>query len=936
MKRWLIWLNCLLCLLAPGWAVAATYTFPTSMPGTCSGSGGTYSCTSLNLSSGDIIVIAGTKPATINIAGNPSLTGVKINTAGAASDLTLVISGDVNWGTGTDIVGNVRVTNNFNLSNGAKITGDAQSTSQSISLGASVLITGKLTAANGINFNGNAQVTSCVRASSGNISLASGAKAGSICCGSMGSCTNSCLINNSGLAAPGLCTATPAIASFGIAGTGAASTCTPQTLTLTAKDSGGATLTGYTGTVNLSTSSGRGDWSAGSGPAPAGTLTAGAANSGLASYTFSASDAGVVKLRLSHSLAQTLTVTVVDAAVSASSSTSASISFSNNAFEWAVVGNLAIAGRNQAAQVSLIKKDPSTGRCGVATDFTGSRNLKLWRTDTGGPWTAPSVVSPALTVPASRPGSNNLTLSFSSGVANFNLATTDVGRYALNLDDDSGTYASSTISGSLSDLTVRPLAIAVSGLTLSGTANPAGSAATDAVFGKAGASFSATLAAYRWSAAADSNNDGVVDSTATLSQLSSGGLAAGFNSTVTLGPVAGTQTPAGGTLGSLSNGAVSGFTSGSVTVNNLAYSEVGSFTLNTSSVVTNYLGASGVTIDAVVFDAAGSPQTRVGRFVPAGFALSSPAITHRSSQACSPASAFTYLGENFQLGFTLTAQNTAGATTTNYTGAFAKLDFSTASNLHPAGIGGSTPFKTGGRLQLGTGSGSWVNGVATGATLTAQVSKSSSTPDGPFDTAQFGISALDSDGVGMVSLNLDTDSPADSADVTLVGTISLRHGRLRLQNALGAANRALKLPLTAQYWNGSAFVTNTLDSCTRVSSSNLSAGNLRKQLLAADIVMTPSSVTVSGSSPSYLTLAAPGSGRVGSVDIALALGSSSTDASCLASSWASKTTTASSGANLDGLRHTWCSSSSLSDPSARATWGLYRGSDGVVFQRENY
>lgn len=943
MMRWLIWLNCLLCLLAPGWAVAATYTFPTSMPGTCSGSGGTYNCTSLNLSSGDIIVIAGTKPATINIAGNPSLTGVKINTAGAAADLTLVISGDVNWGTGTDIVGNVRVTNNFNLSNGAKITGDAQSTSQSISLGASVLITGKLTAANGINFNGNAQVTSCVRASSGNISLASGAKAGSICCGSMGSCTNSCLINNSGLAAPGLCTSTPAIASFGIAGTGAASTCSPQTLTLTAKDSGGATLTGYTGTVNLSTSSGRGDWSAGSGPAPAGTLTAGAANSGLASYTFSASDAGVVKLRLSHSLAQTLTVTVVDSAVAASSTTSSSIAYSNNAFVFAedlsnkISGtNVAVAGRAHDLQVSLIKRDPSTGSCGVATDFSGSRNLKFWRSDVSSTWTAPSVVSPALSVPAARPGSNNLTLSFTSGVASFNLATTDVGRYALNLDDDSGTYASGTISGSLSDLTVRPLAIGVSGLSLGGVANPAGSAATDSVFGKAGAAFGATVAAYRWSAAADANDDGVLDATATFAQLSGGGLAAGFNATVTLSPAAASQTPAGGTLGSLSNGSISGFSGGSVAVSNLTYSEVGSFQFATSSVVSNYLGSSGVNIDAAVFSAAGAQQTRVGRFIPAGFALSSPSITHRSSQACSPASAFTYLGETFQLGFTLTAQNTAGATTTNYTGAFAKLDLSSPSSLRPAGIGGSTPFKTGGRLQTGTSSGSWANGVATGATLTALVSKSSTSPDGPFDTAQFGISALDSDGVGMLSLNLDTDSPADSADVTLVGTISLRHGRLRLQNALGAANRALRLPLTAQHWNGSAFVTNTLDSCTRVSSSNLSAGNLRKQLLAADIVMSPASVTVSGSSPSYLTLAAPGAGRVGSVDIALALGSASTDASCLASSWASKTTTASSGANLSGLRHTWCGSSSLSDPSARATWGLYRGSDGVVFQRENY
>ena len=352
--------------------------------------------------------------------------------------------------------------------------------------------------------------------------------------------------------------------------------------------------------------------------------------------------------------------------------------------------------------------------------------------------------------------------------------------------------------------------------------------------------------------------------------------------------------------------------------------------------VSNYLGSSGVNIDAAVFSAAGAQQTRVGRFVPAGFALSSPVITHRSSQACSPASAFTYLGETFQLGFTLTAQNTAGATTTNYTGAFAKLDLSSPSSLRPAGIGGSTPFKTGGRLQTGTSSGSWANGVATGATLTALATKSSTTPDGPFDTAQFGISALDSDGVGMLSLNLDTDSPADSADVTLVGTISLRHGRLRLQNALAP-------PI-----GRSASPHGPILERQRLCHQHLGLLHPRQQQQPQR--GQSAQATARGGHRDVArqrhrqrqqpelshARAAPGAGRVGSVDIALALGSASTDASCLASSWASKTTTASSGANLSGLRHTWCGSSSLSDPSARATWGLYRGSDGVVFQRENY
>ena len=89
---------------------------------------------------------------------------------------------------------------------------------------------------------------------------------------------------------------------------------------------------------------------------------------------------------------------------------------------------------------------------------------------------------------------------------------------------------------------MRPLAIGVSGLSLGGVANPAGSAATDSVFGKAGAAFGATVAAYRWSAAADANDDGVLDATATFAQLSGGGLAAGFNATVTLSPAAASQT----------------------------------------------------------------------------------------------------------------------------------------------------------------------------------------------------------------------------------------------------------------------------------------------------------------------------------------------------------------------------------------------------------
>ncbi|MFG6431441.1 DUF6701 domain-containing protein [Roseateles sp. LYH14W] len=736
----------------------------------------------------------------------------------------------------------------------------------------------------------------------------------------------------------------PAISSFAFSGTGSASTCSPQTLTITARDINGNTLTSYTGTVNLSTITGDGDWTAGTGPAPSGTLVAGAANSGLASYTFAAGDAGVVRLRLSHSLAQNVTVTAVDSVVASTSSTSAAVSYRDNAFVWSedagglVSGTfVAVAGRNHDLRVSLFKKDPTTGNCSVATDYSGSRNLKLWRTDSGGTWTTPSVVSPALNpVPTARPVSNNLTLSFTAGIANFSLATTNIGKYAFNLDDDSQLYAATTVSGTSADLTVRPFTLAVTGLTASGINNPGGSTVADGVFAKAGAPFSASVTAYRWHAGADANNDGVPDANATLAQVSAGGAAAGFNSSVSLSAAAGSQTPATGVLGTLTNNVLSSFSSGTATTSNMTYSEVGSFQLNTSNVVGSYLGTAGLNLNALVFSASGAQQTRVGRFIPAGFALTSPTFNHRVDHSCSVASTFTYLDENFTLGFTLTARNATGGTTQNYVGSFALLDLATAAKYNLAGISGTTMFKTSNaRLALTdvTHSG-WVAGVASGIVLKARALRTT-TPDGPFN-ASFGIAPVDADGVTMTTLDLDTDNPANGADRTLVGAIPLRFGRLRLQNGMAPANRPLRMAMEAQFWNGTAYNTNPLDSCSRISATNLSFGNLRRTLVASDAAMVGTAVTVASGKAS-LALAAPASGRVGSLDVAIAL-DTATDGSCLKDppvSW-TPAKAATTGAGLPSLRGLWCGASAFKDPGARATWGLYRGADGVLYQRENY
>ena len=790
--------------------------------------------------------------------------------------------------------------------------------------------------------SGSSATSSCLRSTSSNsIFIPSASSVGGACCGTAPTCTNTCVTSTP---KPPACSS--GVASFTVVPASTTpSTCSPVTITITARTSAPATYTGYTGTINLSTSTGKGDWALGGTPTPSGSLNNGVTNDGAATYTYASGDSGVVKLTLTNTQANSLTVTVVDSAVAGSSTTSSTLTFSDNAFTLAedlsnqIAGTeVVVAGRNHDFQVTAVKKDPSTGACGTATSYIGTKSLKMWRTDSGSTWTAPTVVLPALTIPSSTPGASNLSLVFANGVATFNLGTTDIGRYSLSVRDATGSFASGNIDGSTGTLTVRPFSVVVSGISQGATNNPNGSAYNDTVFAKAGSSFQATVAGYRWSATADTNvagGDGVPDGSATLAQATAGGVAPSFASTVTLSPMAASQTPATGVLGSLSNGTVSSFSSGSSTPTTLQYSEVGSFLLNTNGVVSNFIG-SGLSLDATVFNATGSQNARVGRFKPAQFNLSAQSVTHRSALACSPASAFTYQGELFQLGFTLTAQNASNATTANYTGTFAKLDLSTPTNFALIGLAGTQPLRTTGgtpRLSLGTSSGSWSNGVATGITLAALVTRASAAE--ALSSASLGVAPQDSDGTLLSSYDLDSSYPADSTDAGLIGTLDIRFGRLRLSPAIGPQDRDLPLPLAAQYWNGLAFVTNTLDSCTAIASTAVNFGQYRRTITAADTSVKSSPVTLS-SGTATLWLNKPAAGHAGTYDVTLSLGSAATDASCLSSLGSGAGDSATVGANLAHLRGAWCGATYDKDPSARATFGLFRGSQNVIHQQENY
>jgi hypothetical protein len=735
---------------------------------------------------------------------------------------------------------------------------------------------------------------------------------------------------------------------------------------ITAVDSEGGTYGSYAGTVTLSTSTNLGDWSANTSPTPAGTLNNGSSNDGAATYKFVPSDNGFVKLSLSVTATQNLVVAARDTTVSSSIGTSSMLSFSTTADAFVlsedtaskIAGiDVAVAGRPHDYKVTVTHVDASCASV-TSTDYTGSHALKMWRTDSNGSWTAPTVLSPALTVPSAQPASSNITLNFTSGVASFNLGTTDIGRYTLSLLDDTQSYTSAPLSGSSNALTVRPFALVISHLICTYSFNGTRTnninlgTTTGTPFCLAGGYFSAAVGAYRRSSSmtsngTDANDDGVPDSTATWTNVTSGGLATSFNSPVTLKALAGSQTPSTGDLGTLDNGSVSGFSGGKATPTDLRYTEAGLFQLDSQSLVIDYLG-SGLALNGSLFTVGTTPTSTstFGRFAPARFAASNASVTLRSLSSCSPASSFNYLGEPFSISFTLTAQNALGATTKNYTGSFAKLDLGSPGDLKLAGASGSTVFSatsSSPRLSLGSISAAWGNGTGTAAVTVSATAERASSPDGPFDAtagtvdATFGIAPVDSDYTAMGSFDLDADSSVSGNDHKALVTVPLRFGRLRLQNVIMPRSLRASIPMVAQYWNGSAFVTNTLDSCTTVPANALNFGNYRLTMAASDttVLSGGSTLTLSAGSGS-IPLEPITSGHRGTLDIAISLGSSSTDYACLQPWTPGSGDAATAGAGLTYLRGAWCGSSYDRDPSARISYGLYRGADKLLHQRENY
>jgi MSHA biogenesis protein MshQ len=693
--------------------------------------------------------------------------------------------------------------------------------------------------------------------------------------------------------------------------------CLNQAITITAVDSGGSPYTGYTGTVNLTTTTNRGTWTLSSG---GGTLTDSVPDDGAASYLWNSSSS-VATFQLSYKAgAAVVTANAVDTVSPAihddgtqgamtfapSGFTVTSAPFSNPAGGVPAFASPQTAGNNFSLYLTAYGQTPTDSTCGIITSYAGAKSLKFWSSYVN-PATgtiAPSINGSAIAGAEGSAAAQSVT--FTSGQATVTARYRDAGSLSLSMKDDTtGNPGLPTgIRGSTGAFVSVPANFIVANIrrTSDSFANPAASSATGTVFAAAGQAFSATITAVESGGATTANfgRESVPESVA-------------FTATLVL-PVSGNNPAVSGTAGTFANGVATGIA--------FAWPEVGIIKLVPHIADGSYLGAG---------DVAGTATGNVGRFTPNSFAasLNTPVF----ATTCS-AGFFGYVGQPFTYTvapvISVTAQAVGGATTQNYSGAFFRLTNGsltgrayTPTPASPALDLSGLPASSADPAIVDTGSGQATLTFSAGTGL----SFSRGSAVAPFNAnIALAINVIDLDGVSAAN----PLSFGSGTGIAFSTSASQRYGRLALRNAVGSELLDLPQSLQTEYYLSSAagFVTNTGDSCTTAPTlafsgyqANLSSGEICVRdsgnpgssgagcAAAAAASIRYRSTALAGDF--NLVLSAPGSGNDGAVTV-----------TALAPTW---------------LRYLWSAGSgSTSNPAGMATFGLFPGPTSRIYQREVY
>jgi len=778
----------------------------------------------------------------------------------------------------------------------------------------------------------------------------------------------------------------PAVDHYAISHSGTGVTCLSTDVTVTAHDSDDNLVDPGTATLDLSTTTGKGDWNIVSG---GGTFNDSTPGDGDATYNFPGGESSVI-LALNYTdigsgNSETFNIDVDDGSATDKRNSNdpedPNLTFALTGLRFANIddGNATIPtqlsdkpsdtgynSRNLALQ-AIRASDSDPSQCNAAFPDDSERDIEI-----AGECRNPSacageqvrIINNASTntIPTNNdnsvPGtsfSGSIPLRFTdngSGAsqAEFALHYPDAGmmqlhaRYNIPLDD--GNPSGDYMVGSSNDFVVRPLGFYLDfdpdGDTVfdDRAANAAcadqTSCAVDAdgdVFATAGVDFSVRIKAVVWQAGEDGDNDGVPDSNQALADNDA---TPNFGQEATAEVVDLDRTlvaPGDGSPGTLSGGQDIGdpndqaFTGGSLEAGGVSWDEVGIIDLGASLDSGAYLGS-----DDVIGTA-----PNLGRFIPADF---NQTATHGAFEdECNVT--FTYIGQAFGYAsgmvpeLNITARNDDGATTTNYTGSFAKLrpgDIDRGAPMTDDSQDGDdgtllpvTPNLSEGDLTDNTdGTLTYTFDGTDTFTYDRDIDRDA---DGQNDAR---IAPFDAELTITIDAIEDSDNVAAPAakreDVTPTPTTELRFGRLVIENVYGPETEDLTVSLRAEYFDGDGYTLNTADGCTPLSMTG-DVDHARVQLddngtwVRADETVDLSggsggttdgtAVTGLASGVGALTLAAPGAGNTGSASVRGDL------------------------TDFPWLRGDWDDDGNYDDfPTATATFGVYRGNDRIIYWQE--
>lgn len=409
-------------------------------------------------------------------------------------------------------------------------------------------------------------------------------------------------------------------------------------------------------------------------------------------------------------------------------------------------------------------------------------------------------------------------------------------------------------------------------------------------------------------------------------------------------PLGGNNPAPVGSLGAAINGVLTG---------NWRWDDVGIIGLAAHLVDNDYLGAGDLSRPASAI------LPRVGRFVPRRLAVAvAPGVVPAFAPSCA-AGSFGYSGQAFGFAsppqFSVTALNVQGSTTQNYVnsgssaaGRFWKLGGTLvgrtySSTASPIGVltvttagAAYAPVDIAAAPFDGTG----VLQPSDPLALDRLTYAKPATPEAPFApqvTMTLPADDLtDSDGR---CHDPDDNGTCDPFSLTgITGSVDgggqpwqMRWGRIAVTNAYGPELIDLRVPMRAEYFNGTTFITNTDDACSGVTLQPLVDANAADSLVPAHTCVHDSgspgssgqgcaaggppdrrytlTPAVGGAGNYTLWLRSPGVGNVGILDLT---------------------------ANVpDWLRFDWRGTGPVA-PTARVGFGVYQGDQRAIHQREVY